>query len=49
MLCHQSSTSTYNETKKESRSSMAPSFGEFGASAYDLGFFSVLRNYASDV
>src|ERR1051325_5518849 len=25
---HQSSTSTYNETKKESRSSMAPSFGE---------------------
>ena len=26
--CHQSSTSTYNETKKESRSSMAPSFGE---------------------
>src|SRR5215217_5100223 len=25
---HQSSTNTYNETKKESRSSMAPSFGE---------------------
>src|SRR5215217_208597 len=25
---HQSSTRTYNETKKESRSSMAPSFGE---------------------
>src|SRR5829696_9072980 len=25
---HQSSTTTYNETKKESRSSMAPSFGE---------------------
>ena len=25
---HQSSTRTYNETKKESRSSIAPSFGE---------------------
>ena len=25
---HQSSTSTYNETKKESRSNAAPSFGE---------------------
>src|SRR5215211_6091976 len=25
---HQSPTNTYNETKKESRSSMAPSFGE---------------------
>src|SRR5215218_8829199 len=25
---HQSSTSTYNESRKESRSSMAPSFGE---------------------
>src|SRR5215208_350217 len=25
---HKSSTSTYNETKKESRSSIAPSFGE---------------------
>ena len=25
---HQSSTNTYNQTKKESRSSLAPSFGE---------------------
>src|SRR5215203_3149674 len=45
---HHSSICTYNETKKESRSMAAPSFGEFGA-AYGLGSFSVGLSYTSAV